>query len=189
MFQCPRCWRPSAPRTSRGTSSRHALRSSISSSARTAFASGEIISHQSASLRSVENVIVVPWKLIRARRIPSACSRFASPPRIPFTRRSTPIQSITAEVGHSAGSIARLSSIAGFAAPRRASAAIAATFRIARSAVGSAERTTIRPATKSSSPFVMRASEASGIGQPASSEIASAYAVSASSPSIQSDGK
>ena len=39
VFQCPCCWRPSAPRTSRGMSSRHAGRSITPSSMRLAFES------------------------------------------------------------------------------------------------------------------------------------------------------
>jgi hypothetical protein len=71
------------------------------------------MSHQSASFFSVENVITVPWKFRRERRIESACSRRASRPSRPGTRCRIPIQSMSAEVGQRAGSIAIASSISG----------------------------------------------------------------------------
>ena len=72
VFQCPRCMRPSAPRTSRGMSSFHAGASFSATSSLFALESAEIMSHHSASDFSVEKPIVVPWKLRRARRICSA---------------------------------------------------------------------------------------------------------------------
>jgi len=48
------------------------------------------MSHHSASLRSVENVITVPWKFMRARRRPSASSSRSLPLGTFFTRFNIP---------------------------------------------------------------------------------------------------
>ena len=120
-------------------SSRHAGTSTSASSSRLAFKSAETISHHNASLFSVEKPIVVPWKFRRERRICSASRMRVVALRQRGWRLSSRYQSITADVGHRFGSIAMLSSHAGLnGSLPRASAASAATLRIARSAVGSA---------------------------------------------------
>jgi hypothetical protein len=84
---------------------------------RLAFESEEIISHHSASLRSLENVMIVPWKFSRERRMVSASWRRASARGTPFTRSRMPSQSITADVGQRLGSMLMDSSMPASAAP------------------------------------------------------------------------
>ena len=113
--QWPRAWRPTAPRTIRGMSSRHCGSFASASTPRTAFWSVAIISHQSASVRSVEKPIVVPWKLSRERRICFASAKRSARRGTFCSRSRTPSQSITAEVGQRFGSSAIESSIFGSA--------------------------------------------------------------------------
>src|SRR5512135_982654 len=61
VLQCPCSWRPSAPRTSRGTSGSHFGSLNSASRARFAFTSPLIISHHKVSFLSVEKPMVVPW--------------------------------------------------------------------------------------------------------------------------------
>ena len=100
------------------------------------------MSHHSASLRSVEKPIVVPWKFSRERRI---CSRFARDARraarhIRLAASGCRASRAPPDVGQRVGldRDARRAS----QAPRRriaTSASIAASLRIAKSAVGNAE--------------------------------------------------
>lgn len=136
-----------------------------------AFASAEIINHHNASDFSVEKPIVVPWKFSRARRSPAplrAARRAAA-----LRRARTIVQSTTADVGHRFGSIANVSSQreSRRLGPARQRLESAATLRIARSAVGSAEPRTARPSTNATSACSIRRRSRSGISKPASCAI------------------
>jgi len=117
VSQCPCFMRPRAPLAMRGASSFHVSRSVTASSARTALTSGETMSHHRRSALSVENPIAVPCRLIRERRTCCAAASFFARSGMSAVRFSTPIQSITAEVGHRLGSTATEASRAALAFP------------------------------------------------------------------------
>jgi len=117
VSQRPRFIRPSAPLAMRGASSFQASRSVAASSVRTALTSGVTMSHHRPSARSVEKPIAVPCRFSRERRTCCAASSFLARSGMSAVRFSTPIQSITAEVGQRWGSTATEASRAAFAFP------------------------------------------------------------------------
>ena len=118
------------------------------------------MSHQSASERSVEKPIVVPWKLRRERRICRASRRRrACASAMPSTRVSTLSQSMTADVGQRFGSIGearRASRLRRVVAGQRFDRRELADRQVRRSAARSRARA---PATNPFSASIMRVRE------------------------------